>query len=295
MMRNATRVENSIKNYGEEYNKKLTELKNICNGYLKNNNDRNFFEIGNLLKKMRYNQILFPKQIRDQKSLKEIEKASLSFYKLEKKLSAFNTIDLELSKSKKIENDQSKKIENFDMLLKLNKQNLISKANKIIFDINSIQLPVFDESLNHIPLENIIKKLNKKIDKAITKVEKKISTIASNSKTDNLVAQKKTKKIQKNLDKLKALLEITKTNNTGKDKTNNHIKNFDAIVNDLDKVQILLDNINNNNNILKILKQGNSENYAVNIANNINQELQNKQSQFIETFIRIIQIQNKSL
>ena len=43
MLKNAIELDDhSIKKYGEEYNKKLTELKNISSNYLKNNNDKNF-------------------------------------------------------------------------------------------------------------------------------------------------------------------------------------------------------------------------------------------------------------
>src|SRR3954468_12028509 len=94
MLKNAVEFnENSIKKYGEEYNKNLTDLKNICNNYLKNNNDNNFFEIGESLKKVRINQIVFPKHIGNEKTIKGIEKATLSFYKIEKILKAFDTID----------------------------------------------------------------------------------------------------------------------------------------------------------------------------------------------------------
>jgi hypothetical protein len=88
---------------------------------LKNNNDNNFFEIGESLKKVRINQIVFPKHIRNEKTIKGIEKATLSFYKIEKILKAFDTIDSEISKNKKTENDQTK-TKNFDIFLKLNKQ-----------------------------------------------------------------------------------------------------------------------------------------------------------------------------
>jgi len=129
----------------------------------------------------------------------------------------------------------------------------------------------------------------------MTKVGKKFKSIASNGKTDNLITQKKTKKIQKDLDKLQVLLEIAKTYNKGKDRLSSHITSFETIATDLDKVQPLLDNIDNNNNILKILRHGNSENHVVNIANNINNELQNKQSQFIEACKRIVHVPHQSL
>ena len=299
MLKNAVELnENSIKKYGEEYNKNLTELKNISSNYLKNNNDKNFIEIGELLKKVRFNQIVFPKHIRNEKTIKGIEKASLSFYKIEKKLKAFNTIDLELSKNKKAESDQNK-LKNFDIFLKINRQSLISKANKIIYDINSMQLPTFDNILNHISLDNRIKKLNKKIDKLKTKVEKQIKIISSNGKVDDINPQKKIKRINKNVEKLQELLEITTAaNNKVKDGYNDpdkHIKNLLVFANDLKKVQDLLYNIDNSNNVLKILKQGDNENYLVDNANKINNELQSKQNQFIEICKSFIHTPHKSL
>jgi hypothetical protein len=209
MLKNAIELDDhSIKKYGEEYNKKLTELKNISSNYLKNNNDKNFFEIGGLLKKIRFNQLVFPWNVRNEKSIKEIEKASMSFYKIERKLKAFNTIDMELSKNKKVESDQNRS-KNFDIFLKINRQSLTSKANKIIYNINSMHLPAFDDSLNHILVDNRIKKLNKKIDKLKAKVEKKIKVISSNGKVEDTKTQKKIKSIKKDLEKLQTILEIT--------------------------------------------------------------------------------------
>ena len=75
-MKNAAELkENLIKKYDEEYNKQLTDLKNICSNYLKNNNDKNFFEIGGLLRKIRFNQIVFPKHVRNEKTIKRIDEA----------------------------------------------------------------------------------------------------------------------------------------------------------------------------------------------------------------------------
>jgi hypothetical protein len=292
-MKSVTIAENSFKNYAEEYNKKLSELKNICNNYLKNNNDKNFFEIGDLLNKLRYNQALFPKQIRNEKTMRKIKKASSSYYKLEKKLKAFNAIDLELLKNKKP--DDQTKTKNFDTFLKLNKQSLTAKANKVIYDISSIQSPVFNDSLNLVPLENRLKKTNKKINTLVTKVEKKIRAITSNGKIEDASILEKIKKVHKNVDKLLAYSEIAKANNKGESKTNNHTKRYEVIANGLDKVQPLLENIDNSNNILKILKQGNSENNVVNVINNINKDLQSKQAQLIETSKSFIQAPRKSL
>src|SRR6476646_395795 len=305
MLKNAIELDdNSIKKYGEEYNKKLTELKNISSNYLKNNNDKNFFEIGGLLKKFRFNQLVFPKNVRNEKSIKEIEKASMSFYKIERKLKAFNTIDMELSKNKKGGSDQNRS-KNFDIFLKINMQSLTSKANKIIYNIISMHLPTFDDSLNHILVDNRIKKLNKKIDKSKTKVEKKIKVISSNGKVEDTKTQKKIKSIKKDLEKLKTILKIKEAaaaaaaaHNKGKDGNNEsdkHIKNIIDFAKDLEKVKGLLNNIDNSNKVLKILKKGDNEKYVVDIANNINKELQNKQNQFIDICKSFTSAPHKSL
>ena len=161
-----------------------------------------------------------------------------------------------------------------------------------------MQLPTFDESLNHISLENRIKKLNKKTERLKTKVEKKIKILASNGKVDDLDTPKKIKRIQNDIEKLQAFLEITTSNNKGKDgnnKSDQHIKNLISFANDLEKVQDLLNNIDNSNNVLKILKQGDNENYVVDIANKINKELQSKQNQVIETYKSFTHVPHKSL
>jgi len=132
------------------------------------------------------------------------------------------------------------------------------------------------------------------------KVEKKIKILASNDKVDDIKAQKKIKRINKNVEKLQALLEITTSaaNNKRKDGDNDsdkHIKNLLVFANDLKKVQDLLYNIDNSNNVLKILKQGDNENYVVDNANKIKNELQSKQNQFIEICKSFIHDPHKSL
>jgi hypothetical protein len=58
-----------------------------------------------------------------------------------------------------------------------------------------MQLPTFDNSLNHISLENRIKKLNKKINKLKIKVDKKIKIVASNGKVNDINTQKKLREL----------------------------------------------------------------------------------------------------
>jgi ribosomal protein L7Ae-like RNA K-turn-binding protein len=49
----------------------------------------------------------------------------------------------------------------------------------------------------------------------------------------------------------------------------------------LEKVQQVLQDIDDTNNALKLLKKAGSEQYIVELANKLNKDLQNKQKQFV--------------
>ena len=61
--------ENVIKRYVNNYEKNVMELKNKANNYLKNNNDKDFFDINSTLKDLGTNQIVFPKENQKTKDL----------------------------------------------------------------------------------------------------------------------------------------------------------------------------------------------------------------------------------
>jgi hypothetical protein len=239
--------ENEIENLAEGYNKKVQEIKIKSISYLQNNNDKDFLELCNLLNKIRYHQIIFPKTIRNQKSLKKIEKASTSFYKIDKKIKALNTIDIETLKNKKVENNQQVITDNFDIYLKISKQNLISKANKLAYNINSI-------------------------------------AVASIVNHEDPAILKKIKKIYKNLDKFQRISKILPNNiaKTGNNSSNQHTSNSIDFINSIEKGRYLLNDIDNNNSILKILNHGTTESIGVETIQNINKGLQDKINQFIE-------------
>ncbi|HXS61171.1 MAG TPA: hypothetical protein VN703_10225, partial [Candidatus Sulfopaludibacter sp.] len=61
MSKNTTVLqEQQFKNFFDNYKKNIADIKNKSNNYLKNSNDKDFFEISAVLKKMRYDQIIFP-------------------------------------------------------------------------------------------------------------------------------------------------------------------------------------------------------------------------------------------
>lgn len=275
--------ENTIKSYGEEYNKKILELKNKSSNYIKNNNDKDFIEIGTSLKKLKYEETVFPKQIRAQKPLKEIQNASSSFSKVNRKLKAHDIIDKEILRMKKPTNGQ-KEIKISDIYIKINKQSLLAKANKIAYDISSIQLPVFDDRLNNISLEKRIKKLNQKIDKLAKKIEKYSRIIASSNNNDDINVLKKIKIIRKNLDKFHGISNVLRNDrsNAGDNRDAQHTNTSTEFISNLEKGRYLVNDIDNNNNVLRILKKEGAESYVTDIINQINKELKDKQNRFIE-------------
>jgi hypothetical protein len=186
--------EHPLKSFADNYKKNIADVKNKSNNYLKNNNDKDFFEMIAVLKKMRYEQLIFPKKTRNEKTLQEIRKASLSLYKVHEKLKGCDTIEKEISKNKKLENGQTQtQTKNFDIFLKVKKQSLIAKINKTVYDINSVQLPMFDDIFNKISLEKRTKKLIQKINRLTKGLEKKIRIITSNSKVEDIETLKNRK------------------------------------------------------------------------------------------------------
>src|SRR5919107_5624697 len=106
---------NAITEYINDYEKKIIDIKNKSNNYLKNSKDEDFYDISSALKSLRNNQIVFPKKIRKQKTLKEIRKISTSVTKINNKLKAYELIDKEILKNITTESDQthSRNFENY--------------------------------------------------------------------------------------------------------------------------------------------------------------------------------------
>ncbi len=175
---------------------------------MKNNNDKDFFEINSILKRMGYSQIVFPKKIKKEKTLQDIREASSSLYKIDKKLKACDLIDKELLKNKTAESGQIQP-KNFEIYLKIRKQSLVSEANKIVFRLYSIQLPPsFNDKFNNISLQNRIKKFNQKVDRLTKKLEKKVKIIASDDTGGNASILRQISRLQKNYEKLQLILDI---------------------------------------------------------------------------------------
>ncbi|MBA3285152.1 MAG: hypothetical protein H0U27_08855 [Nitrosopumilus sp.] len=222
----------AIKEYITDYEQKIKDIKNKSNNYLKNSKDQDFYDISSSLKSLRDNQIVLPKKIRKQKTLKEIRKISTSVSKINKKLKAYEVIDKEIVKNTTTESDQTH-TRNFENYLKIKKQSLLAKSNKTILDLNSLQLTPFNFRTNNISIQNKTKKFNQKIVKLTTGIEKKVKLISSNNKNNgnNDITLKKINRLQKSIENLQIILDIlSNSKEQVQDKNfNQHNKNAIAI------------------------------------------------------------------
>ena len=79
MLKDTTMLEDlAIKNYIKNYEKNTIDIKNKSINYLMNNDEKDFSDINYILKRMEYNQMVFPKKIQKENTLREIRRASLS-------------------------------------------------------------------------------------------------------------------------------------------------------------------------------------------------------------------------
>ncbi|HXT84782.1 MAG TPA: hypothetical protein VN704_10725 [Verrucomicrobiae bacterium] len=284
---------NTIKNVIHAYNQDLTALNDKSKNYLKNNNEKDFSEITQILKKMYYDQIVFPKKIRNEKNFKHIKNAFLDIDKIDKKLRAHNMINQEISKDK-TNNINQESIKNFETFLKVIKQSQMTKSNKIIIELHHIKIPPpFNDKFIHSLVSKKTKKIVQTVYKLTKAIEKQINIIASNNINDESILLKKIIKLQKNLEKLQFILNISLNN----DKQNSEIstsynKNKIDIVKKLEKAKQILYDISNSSNALKLLKKGDPENQITHSAKKIHEELRSKQIQFTEMCKQAIDVKN---
>ena len=89
-----------IQPYMEDFQKNFADIKSKSNSYLKTNTEKDFFDLNHDIKKLEYNQLVFPKKIRNQKSLKTMRQISKSLSKIERELRAYDLIDKEVLNKK---------------------------------------------------------------------------------------------------------------------------------------------------------------------------------------------------
>ncbi len=200
--------ENTLKNIIYSYKYYLAFINDKSKNYLKNSNDKNFSDIIQILKKMYYNQIVFPKKIRKEKNFKHFKNAFLEINKIDKKLEVHDIINEKFSKDKNtISNQES--IKNFETSLKVIEQNQVAKSNKVLFDLHYIKISSFNEKFIDGIVSKKIRKILEIIYKLTRKIEKQINIIASNNINNETIILKKIIKLQKSLEK-NAIADICK-------------------------------------------------------------------------------------
>ena len=217
-----------------------------------------FLRITQILKKMYYDQIVFPKKIKNEKNFKHIKNAFLDIDKIDKKLRAHDIINQEISKDKTI-NINQESIKNFETFLKVIKQSQIAKLNKIMFELHQIKILPFNDKFINSLVSKKTKKMVQTIYKLTKAIEKQINIIASNNINDETILLKKIIRLQKNLEKLQFILNISLNNDKQNTKiSTSYNKNKIDVIKKLEKAKQILQDISNSNNALKLLKKGKS-------------------------------------
>ena len=252
--------------------------------YLKTNTEKDFFDLNHDIKKLGYNLLIFPKKIRNQKDLKTMRRISKSLSKVEGDLRAYDLIDKEILNKKGSSRDQNH-IKNFENILKVRKQNLLSESNSIIQKIESVNLPVIDTQFDDKSLHKRTKKLSANVDKLTRGIGKKVMKFDS----DNIIVPKNNNvsknifKLQKRCEKLKLTLDtLTHLPQQSDIRDGGYQNTENVVIKNCNKIHRLLQDINSINYATSLLKQAGSEHYMMKAVDKINDDLREKQRQFLD-------------
>ena len=269
--------------YIENFQKNFADIKSKSSFYLKTNTEKDFFDLNHDIKKLEYNLLVFPKKIRNKNDLKTMRRISKSLSKIERDLGAYDLIDKEILNKKGSSGDQNH-IKNFENILKVRKQNLLSKSNSIIQKIESVNLPIIDIQFDDRSLHKRTKKLSANVDKLTRGIGKKVMKFDS----DNIIVPKNNNvsknifKLQKRCEKLKLTLDtFTHLPQQSDIRDGGYQNTENVVIKNCNKVHQILQDINSINYATSLLKQTGSEHYMMKAFDKINDDLQEKQRQFI--------------
>jgi hypothetical protein len=290
MKKNSNNVTlNEIQTHVQNFQKDFSEIKNKSSIYLKNNTEKEFLDLSQEIKKMEYNQLVFPKKIRNQKSFKIIRKLSKALSKIERDLRAYDLIDKEILSKKGSGADQNY-VKSFENTITIRRQNLLSKSNKMIRDVETIDIPVIDNNqFNEKSLQKRSKKLSSTVDKLTKEIGKKVIKLDSYDSKNIIVPidydiSNDILKLQKRCEKLKFILDtMTHLPNQTDMRGSGNQSSDNLVIKNFSKIHKILQDISSINIATSMLKQAGSEHYLNKALDKINDDLQDKQKQFIET------------
>lgn len=272
-----------IQPYMENFQKNFAEVKNKSSAYLNNNTEKDFFDLNQEIKKLEYNQLVFPKKIRNQKSLKTIRDMSKSLSKIERELRAYELIDKEILNKKGSGGDQNY-IKNFENTFKVRKQNLLSKSNNIVQKVESVNLPIIDAQFDDKSLHKRTKKLSSNVDKLTKGIGKKVMKFDTGDiiVPNNNNVSKNIFKLQKRCEKLKLILDTLTHLPQQSDIRGGYQNTDNVVIKNCNKIHRILQDINSINFATRLLKQAGSEHYLMKAVDKINDDLQDNQREFID-------------
>jgi hypothetical protein len=208
---------------------------------------------------------------------------SKSLSKIERELRAYGLIDKEVL-NKKGSGEVQNYIKKFENILKVRKQNLLSKSNNIIQKIESVNLPIID-----MPLMTNLYIKEQKLSSNVDKLTKGIGKRVMKFDTDNIIVPKNNNvsknifKLQKRCEKLKLTLDTLTHLPQQSDIRGGGYQNTDnVVIKNCNKVHRILQDINSINYATSLLRQAGSEHYLMKAVDKINDDLQEKQRQFID-------------
>jgi hypothetical protein len=73
-----------IQPYMDDFQKNFADIKSKSSSYLETSTEKDFFDLNHEITKLEYSQLVFPKKIRIQKSLRKMRKISKSLSKIER-------------------------------------------------------------------------------------------------------------------------------------------------------------------------------------------------------------------
>lgn len=185
---------------------------------------------------------------------------------------------------KSINLDLSNYVKSFENTLKVRKQNLLSKSNGVIKLIEPVDIPVIDLQFDDKSLQKGTKKLSNNVDKLTKEIGKKVMKLDSENiiVSKNYDVSKNILKLQKRCEKLSHILDTITHLPSQKDMKSDYQKGDNVVINNCNKINQILQDINSINLATSLLKQAGSEHYLTKAVDKINDDLQSKQRQFIE-------------
>lgn len=164
---------------------------------------------------------------------------------------------------------------------------MLSKSSKLIGDIDTVDIPVIGNQFNEKSLQKRSMKFSSTANKLTKEIGKKVLKFDSFD-SSNIIVPKNYNfsnnilKLQKRCEKLKFILDNLAGLPNQTDLKDSYQSPDNAIIKNINKIHKILQDISIINIATSILKQDGSEHYLIKAVDKINDDLLDKEKQFIE-------------